>query len=737
MNPDARVAPSASHDFDPEAPPTNNDKATSDRSERPKAYAPPAWFYAVPITLFAIATSALVVGSIALARANQNGSNNVEGPEGEPMKPSSPDFLEGSKTIDQIIERGMLRCGVRAVPLFAEIDGTGVPQGLDVDLCRAVAAALFGRESYEEHLELYFLRPQEDRFAVLTNKNGSDDDEPRIDLLAAIATHTMDRDVWSSHGGTGLSFSTPYLYDGLKFAGTPEYVACADQFDSTGACEDLKICVYDRTTTQDYIDDVFPLDNIEVLTTVDSFFEGFSTGRCNVIAADGLIANGALGSFYEKEDAVLGESQLTREPISLVTRDDDPRWSDFVNWVIQGLQYADEQDITQSEAVDTIAPTPFFGDRFESMFVDAVASVGNFGEIYDRHILSALGPREGGLNSVNDGSTGLVFSHPFGALKNMGPSPMKGSTLETIKTRGHLNCGISRRAGFGELAADTLQWKGFDVDYCKALAAAIFDGSVDHIVYHVLPATGRFEAQDMGDVDVLSRITTYTLERDVFEPTTMQGFMFSQPVFYDGLSFGGVPTFVECADNLRTDDGCADLRICVNDGTTTVIRTSELFPSTNIVVKPTGEEALAGLVTGECNAIAGGSHDLARASVESVGYSGEYAIGSNRFSKEPLALVTRQDDAQWSDFVYWTVASTFYAEEMNITSTNSEEMPTTNLFGPLYTHMMIDAVRAVGNLGDIYSRNVESLVPRGGLNLLNENPLGPQMYPLPGINRMV
>ncbi|CAB9520747.1 Putative amino-acid ABC transporter-binding protein YhdW [Seminavis robusta] len=351
--------------------------------------------------------------------------------------------------------------------------------------------------------------------------------------------------------------------------------------------------------------------------------------------------------------------------------------------------------------------------------------------MYQRNLGSII-PR-GGLNVINAGTSGLIFSTPFGSLDVMGPGPVPGGTLDKIKKRGHLNCGITRRAGFGVFNTEKLKWEGFDVDYCKALSAAIFDGAAHHVVYHVLPATERFVVQAMGKVDVLSRITTYNFERDVSEPTSMTGFSFSQPVFYDGLSFGGLPGFAECADALDTTTGiCVDLKICVNDGTTTVKRTRELFPEDNIVVKPTGEEALAGLVSGECNAVAGGSHDLARASVESVGYTGNYAIGVNRFSKDPLALVTNQDDPEWTDFVYWVVTSTFFAEEQGITKDLAgSKMPTTNLFGPLYTRMFINAVQAVGNHGEIYTRNVEPLVPRGGLNALNSG--GAQIYPLPGI----
>lgn len=236
-----------------------------------------------------------------------------------------------------------------------------------------------------------------------------------------------------------------------------------------------------------------------------------------------------------------------------------------------------------------------------------------------------------------------------------------------------------------------------------------------------------------GLIDVLPRLTTHTYERDVLEPTTMMGFSFSKPYFYDGLSFAGVQPYGECADKLDfTSDECLGLKICVNNGSTTIVRTRELFPEANIVPMPTGNSAIDGLVSGECNALAGGSHDLARNSILQAGNVLNYEIGETRYSKEPLAIVTRMDDPTWSDFVYWVVEALFIAEERGITKATSENMPTTNLFGPLFRDMLQNAVSAGGAYNELYNRNLEDIVPRAGLNLLNTGSQ-PQLYPLPGL----
>ena len=135
----------------------------------------------------------------------------------------------------------------------------------------------------------------------------------------------------------------------------------------------------------------------------------------------------------------------------------------------------------------------------------------------------------------------MIYGMPFGDTTSSGPGPQVGSTLRTIADRGFLRCGITRRAIFAEFDTDTQERSGLDIDFCKALSAAMFNGVTSSVHYTVLPATDRFIALAEGQVDVLSRITTVTLSRDVNETSSGVGFSFSQPDFYDGLSFGGIP----------------------------------------------------------------------------------------------------------------------------------------------------------------------------------------------------
>jgi hypothetical protein len=285
----------------------------------------------------------------------------------------------------------------------------------------------------------------------------------------------------------------------------------------------------------------------------------------------------------------------------MATRDDDPQFSDFVNWIMEALISAEEAQIT-SDRAQSMNPITAFGSTFEGMVRDAVEAVGNYGELYERNLESLL-PRTV-TNTINDGGEGgLIYAFPFANLAGIGTGPVPDGTLSKILERGYLKCGVSKRVIFAQGNNGT--WTGFDVDFCKALSAAVFDGVTDTVEYTDLSASERFVALAGGDVDVLPRLTTVTLERDVNESTTGQGFHFTQPNFYDGMTFGGIPPFGACADDLVIiGSSCQNILICVNVETTFETILKDMFPERVIV--PREGNALEGLTDGSCNVIAGG-----------------------------------------------------------------------------------------------------------------------------------
>ena len=337
----------------------------------------------------------------------------------------------------------------------------------------------------------------------------------------------------------GFSFSQPYLYDFLGLAGQSHFVDCAAIRDSSStSCLSLRICVLDATTYLSQLTILFPVRVLAVLPTMTSYYEAFKDGTCNVLAggqfeiSEQLVrTNGYVGNY------TIATVVLSKEPLALTTRDDDPAWSDFVNSVLQSLMFAEEKQITQRSAF-ALRTTDAFGSQFSGMFVNVVSTVGNYGEMYQRH-LEPLLPRQP-VNRINEGDSPLMYAHPFGHVSTLGMTPPKDCTLELIRQRGWLRCGVRRLLGFAEFDTLTQEWSGLDVDFCRAISAAIFNGRTSNVSLIEVSTTERFEALDIHAVDVLFR-TTATLERDIGNPPVRSGFTFSQATLYDGLAFGGMP----------------------------------------------------------------------------------------------------------------------------------------------------------------------------------------------------
>ena len=334
------------------------------------------------------------------------------------------------------------------------------------------------------------------------------------------------------------SFSFPYFYDSLSFAGDPAYVACADTYNTMNACSGLKVCVIDRTTWSDFVKSKFPADNIVLTDSIISLIGLVIDGTCDVFAGDSVLASESVvrGVGYNGSYAV-STVLHTHDPLVFMTQETDPGWSDFVNWVLQALFFAEEKGISQGLA-GSFPTTDLYGPNETDVFINAIAANGNYGEIYAAH-MEAVVPR-GGLNMLNNGTSGLIYSLPFGTATTT-KAPFGSGKLQMIRQRGVLHCGVTKNSLFSSFNASTQAWSGYDVDYCRAIAAAIFGGDSSRVVFTYLQSIDRFMALSVDAVDVLSRVTTHTLSRDVKEPTTGVGMTFTSPTFYDGAAFGGDP----------------------------------------------------------------------------------------------------------------------------------------------------------------------------------------------------
>mmetsp|Transcript_88181 Transcript_88181/g.172507 ORF Transcript_88181/g.172507 Transcript_88181/m.172507 type:complete len:206 (+) Transcript_88181:503-1120(+) len=200
---------------------------------------------------------------------------------------------------------------------------------------------------------------------------------------------------------------------------------------------------------------------------------------------------------------------------------------------------AEEIKLTKGNViVSDLDTTNLFGDQYGTMFQDAVGLVGSWSELYERHLASLV--NRTAANHINIGYTAAMYAMPFGTLETNFLGELKSSTIDAMKARGYIIVGISEAPLFAE-ELENGDYQGIDADCAKALAAAIFDGEVSSSTIQFVPVSAqeRFQKLLNGEVDVLARVTTITMERQVKEPTTGKGFTFSTPNFHDSVRFVG------------------------------------------------------------------------------------------------------------------------------------------------------------------------------------------------------
>lgn len=313
------------------------------------------------------------------------------------------------------------------------------------------------------------------------------------------------------------------------------------------------------------------------------------------------------------------------------------------------------------------------------------------------------------------------------------------STLDAVKARGQVICGVnSGLPGFSSPDSQG-RWTGLDVDICKAVAAAVLNDPAK-VRYIPLSAQQRLTALQSGEIDVLSRNTTWSLTRDA------QGLDFGPVVYYDGQGLMVAKSLgVTSAKQL---DGAT---VCVQPGTTTELNLADWFRANNLSFRPVVIEALdevnAAFFSGRCDVLTTDISGLAGVRASVAPKPEDFLILPEIMSKEPLAPVIRHGDNQWADIVRWSVFALIEAEEKGITQANVDARlqdtdPTVQRIlgvqGDLGPALGLDkqwayrAIKAVGNYGEIFERNVGKSTPlklERGLNALWSN--GGLMYAPP------
>ncbi|OWU84008.1 amino acid ABC transporter substrate-binding protein [Oceanicola sp. 22II-s10i] len=318
----------------------------------------------------------------------------------------------------------------------------------------------------------------------------------------------------------------------------------------------------------------------------------------------------------------------------------------------------------------------------------------------------------------------------FGALTVAGlmAGAAGAATLDDVKARGKLNCGVSTGlAGFSNPDANG-NWEGFDVAVCRAVAGAVL-GDANAVEF--VPTTGktRFTALASGEIDMLARNTTWTLSRDADLKFTFVGVN-----YYDGQGFMAPKELgVSSAKEL---DGAT---VCIQTGTTTELNLADYFRKNNMSYEPvpieTNAEAQQQYLAGACDVYTTDASGLAstRATFEDPS---AHVILPEIISKEPLGPLVRHGDDEWGDIVRWSLNALIAAEEFGITSANVADMAAAAGDSPEINRMLgtegnlgemlgldanwaVNAISAGGNYGEVFEKNIGESTPIGlarGLN---------------------
>jgi len=289
-----------------------------------------------------------------------------------------------------------------------------------------------------------------------------------------------------------------------------------------------------------------------------------------------------------------------------------------------------------------------------------------------------------------------------------------GATFDAVKARGTVICGVNTGvAGFS--APDSRgNWSGIDVDLCKAIAAAVF-GDSSKTKYVSLTAQQRFTALQSGEIDVLVRNTTQTLQRDSALGLNMAGVN-----FYDGQGF-----MVAKKLGVKSARELAGATVCVQPGTTTELNLADYFRSNNMAFTPVViekvEEVNAAFFGGRCDVLTTDASQLASIRITVASAPDDYVILPERVSKEPLGPLVRHGDDQWFDIVKWTLLAMIEAEELDIGQANVDQMLSSK--NPAIQRMLgvspgfgkslgldekwaYNVFKQVGNYGESFERNL-------------------------------
>ena len=321
-----------------------------------------------------------------------------------------------------------------------------------------------------------------------------------------------------------------------------------------------------------------------------------------------------------------------------------------------------------------------------------------------------------------------VFASAVALTAAMTSNAFAGATLDAVKKKGFVQCGVSTGLPGFSTADNKGNWSGLDVDMCRAVAAAVF-GDSEKVKYTPLTAKERFTALQSGEVDMLPRNTTWTLTRD-----TSLGLNFAGVNYYDGQGF-----MVNKSLGVKNAPELDGASFCIQAGTTTELNLADYFRANNMQYTPvtfdSSDETVKAFDAGRCDALTSDQSQLYALRIKLGNPDGAIVL-PEIISKEPLGPVVAQGDDEWFNIVRWALFAMVNAEEMGVSSANvGEKMSSTDpnvrrLLGlegikgsglGLSDDWAVNIVKQVGNYGESFERNVGQGSPlkiSRGLNAL-------------------
>jgi general L-amino acid transport system substrate-binding protein len=309
-----------------------------------------------------------------------------------------------------------------------------------------------------------------------------------------------------------------------------------------------------------------------------------------------------------------------------------------------------------------------------------------------------------------------LLSYAFGAAVGMIAASASAATLDDVKAKGFIQCGVNPSLIGFSAPDEQNNWTGLDVDFCRAVAAAVFNDP-QKVKYTPLTAKDRFAALASGEIDILSRNTTWTMSRD-----TSLGLKFAGVTYYDGQGF-----MVKKSAGVDSALKLNGATVCTQTGTTTELNLADFFRANNmtyqVLAMEKNDEVLKAYEAGRCDAYTTDQSGVYAERLK-LANADDHLVLPEIISKEPLGPVVRQGDDGWFNIVKWTYYALLNAEELGVTQANVDDQKA-NATNPEVRRMLgtegdfgtgigltndwaANVIKAVGNYGEIFERNVGS-----------------------------